>query len=550
MDQNVCPETKAPSFAQCVACAFSRYRKEEDGSFVLFGIYLFILMLLVGGLSVDIMRHDYSRLQMQGTLDSAILAAADLDQTLDPEEVVRDYFDKAGVLQFLDNVSVEQNINSRVVTADASMDVDTMFIRSLGIDSIGADAAGRAREEISDIEVSMVLDVSGSMGSFGRLDDLKVAAKSFVTTVLNSRDGALDRDDDVSISMFPYSTQVSLPPVLLDRMNLGRTHDRSSCVDLVATDFTSTSLNLSTWRKQTGHFDPFSYGGEDNPSPTATSYVCRTDAAMQSTLFSQNETALHSQIDDFQPNGNTSIDVGLAWGSAFLDPAMRTHTDDLVKAGEADEAFEDRPYDFGRNNTMKVLVVMTDGANTDQYRLKDAYNGSNLTDVWSDIQTNSDGEQVRRYWMKDTEINNKDGDSEWSEAYYRPDQDDWTNTLPGSAKRLTYEELWDSTSLIWHAYHGRYTQYNQASTFYSWRDSPRDFIGTSAKNSRMVSICNAAKAKDIIVYTIALDITEANAILMKQCATSANHYFNVTGEDLRYAFTAIASSINQLRLTQ
>jgi Flp pilus assembly protein TadG len=75
---------------------FTRFRREEDGSIILFSLFLFVLMILIGGMAVDLMRFETRRVHVQNTLDSAMLAAADLDQDLDPEAVVRDYFAKAG----------------------------------------------------------------------------------------------------------------------------------------------------------------------------------------------------------------------------------------------------------------------------------------------------------------------------------------------------------------------------------------------------------------------------------------------------------------------
>ena len=53
------------------------------------------------------MRYETQRTQLQYTLDRAVLAAADLDQTLDPQGVVEDYFSKAGMSDYLVRVIVE-----------------------------------------------------------------------------------------------------------------------------------------------------------------------------------------------------------------------------------------------------------------------------------------------------------------------------------------------------------------------------------------------------------------------------------------------------------
>ncbi|SEO07934.1 Tad domain-containing protein [Palleronia pelagia] len=533
--------------------ASGRFAREEDGSFVLFGIYLVIAMLLVGGVAVDIIRHDYERIRMQGVVDTAILAAADLDQTLDPEAVVRDHFDKAGVLERLDHVEVIENINSRVVSAQASMDVNTMFIRSIGMDKIGALAGGMAREDIRDIEVSLVLDISGSMADFSRIDNLKTAAKDFVSTVLSGVDDG--RENEVSISIVPYSTEVNIGSEMASLFALTDVHDFSHCVNFQSSDFDSIAMDLSLSRQQTAHFDPFTNGftfEERAPDPLLT--PCRADEAAEITYFSQDEAELHASIDALTPGGNTSIDVGLKWGAALLDPSMRTPITTLSALGKADPAFVGRPYDHDRNNTMKIIVVMTDGQNTYQYRLKDAYRGTALTDVWGAMITGASNPEDDgfRLSIDDDEYQDFDNDGRWEEDWWIPNRGRWYNSNWGgdTAHRMTYQELWSVASLGWHAYWGRYRQYNNADTYYSWKEIPYTNIGPATKDPRMTDMCEQSKDAGILVFSIALDVAESNATRMEDCASSDNHYFNVQGTELLYAFSAIASTINQLRLVQ
>ena len=73
-----------------VASALSWFRKAEDGSLTLLALLLVVMMIMMGGLAVDIMRYEATRTTLQNTLDRATLASASLRQTLDPEAVVND----------------------------------------------------------------------------------------------------------------------------------------------------------------------------------------------------------------------------------------------------------------------------------------------------------------------------------------------------------------------------------------------------------------------------------------------------------------------------
>ena len=107
----------------------ARFGKDESGVMTMFGIMMLMMMLLVGGIGVDLMRNEMERTRLQSTVDRAVLAAADLDQTRDPELVVADYFDKAGMSSYLSNVTVDEGLNYRIVMANARTVTPTQFMR-------------------------------------------------------------------------------------------------------------------------------------------------------------------------------------------------------------------------------------------------------------------------------------------------------------------------------------------------------------------------------------------------------------------------------------
>ncbi|MEO1733991.1 MAG: Tad domain-containing protein, partial [Pseudomonadota bacterium] len=104
------------------------FSDNESGTLTIFAVYIFILMLMIGGMGVDLMRIERDRALLQSTLDRAVLAAADLDQELDPEAVVNDYFDKAGLSDYLTNVDPQEGLNYRIVSAEAISTIDTQFM--------------------------------------------------------------------------------------------------------------------------------------------------------------------------------------------------------------------------------------------------------------------------------------------------------------------------------------------------------------------------------------------------------------------------------------
>ncbi|MGB8623866.1 MAG: Tad domain-containing protein, partial [Paracoccaceae bacterium] len=369
---------------------------------LLFGLFILILMLWAGGMAIDAMRVEATRTQLQNTLDRAVLAAADLDQSLDAKSVVEDYFDKAGLAQYLDADSItvdstraNNELSFRRVSATANAEVKSMFMQMLGIDSMIAASSGTAEEGITDLEISLILDVSGSMGSRSssgnsKIYELRQAAKDFVyymqcnpNASRGSGAACTVQPDKVSISLVPYSEQVTAGATLLDEMNVTDEHSYSHCVTFQQDQFLTPEIDPDTPLKRTGHFDPWSnYNSgyySSNPYAYDNNRTCRLDSWREIRPFVADYHELENRIDDLSAGGNTSIDVGMKWGSALLDPSTRdtiealTAKDDGSGSKVVDPAFWGRPYDYTQDYSMKVIVLMTDGVNTDQHYLKPEY---------------------------------------------------------------------------------------------------------------------------------------------------------------------------------
>lgn len=87
--------------------------------------------------------------------------------------------------------------------------------------------------------------------------------------------------------------------------------------------------------------------------------------------------------------------------------------------------------------------------------------------------------------------------------------------------------------------------------------SNNDKINCDATNGspydQAAALCTAMKAKDIIVYTVGFNISDSKAVtdLLSGCATSPGHYFLPnSGTDLKKAFKAIGQDITNLRISK
>ena len=548
------------------------FRDDESGVIVAFSVWFMLLILFVGALGVDVMRFESQRTRLQSALDQAVLAAADLDQKSPAASVVADYFDKFNVDAELTSTIVDEGLNYRNVQATARQIVPTQLLHMLNVDEMIAPAASEAEERVEGIEISMVLDVSGSMAGT-RIQRLQPAAIEFVDTVL-----ALSDAEDVSISIVPYATQVGAGESLLEEFRTSEGQDYSHCINFDSDDFDTTAMaplaNGSHTYKATQHFDPW-YEVEDsygltypNTNTTGTTRkrtgkytlpVCPNYEHSQILPLTNNTTLLYGRINGLVAGGNTSSDIGVKWGAALLDPSLQPVVTNLIAKGEVQSVFGGLPRAYSDPDSIKVMVVMADGQNTSQYYMRDEFRSGD-SNVWYDPEH----DRYAVYYNSRYYYQNQSGNYSISTSYREWSLNDinkngWSNSsnydpnddrLDGSLQvngffRLSNQELFARASNEWiddvlYKYIGSY----------NWDSSPRTYVGSTTKDNRMQDTCDAAKNAGVVIYTIGFEAGSHGEDELEDCASSPSHFFDVEGTEISEAFSAIAQSISQLKLIQ
>lgn len=574
-----------------------RFAQETDGSMTILSLFLVMIVFTAAGFAVDMMRYDRERVKLQYALDRAVLAAADLDQELCPRDVVVDYLSKENLDQYLvaDSVVVEpdtcgaQNARlagKRKVTASASMQVKTHFMQWSGVDTLASDATSVAEESIGNVEISLVLDVSGSMRGT-KLTNLKTAAKDFVDEMVSkSEDGKL------SISIVPYSEQVSVPDFLMNELNTIGANEVANCIDFRSTDFTTTDfdyydieddngnvIRAGDFIPQTLHFKDSGYNDFRADDNVVYSDICRRETATDQramAVIQKDATTLKEQIDLLQASGWTSIDVGLKWGLTLLDDSIQPLIARLSDTSNIPSEFDVRP---GRNRTadsLKVLVLMSDGENTRQHMVNAPYN----VDEASDIFWNEEAEEYSvydedndRYSWPGVSQTIREDDRRWTRYYYQ-DHAYGDGTLrryrctnyydgrcraintsdfrdypeSGEPEPLNWPDVWAHTEkaaiydLIESA-HGT----NEANEF--WNDSTTELRQWN-KDPRVYSLCAQAEEEEVLIFSIAFEAPEGVKPMLRTCAVEDGRYYEATGTQIEGVFDSISATIQNLRLTQ
>jgi Flp pilus assembly protein TadG len=339
--------------AKTLTALFQRFSRDTRANVaMIFALCVGVIGAATGG-ALDYSRAVAIGSELQAALDSGVLAAASLTQDRQAEQVVRAYVEAAisdhgDLIDTLElNVSSQSFFNSREVSASANLTMPTTLLGLAGVNTLTVNRRSSAIEQVRDIEISLVLDISGSMAGT-KIEELRAAAADFIDVVL------LDNPDRTSLSIIPYNGGVRLPRRVLRRGGLvdrpGNQLGGGACLDHGETypieiDIVDQELPILTW-------DGVEMVGDNESSHCP-------ERNEQSVFLSNDRENLKRRVDRLDAGGNTGLDVATAWGARALDPAWR---------GDLGGDFADRPAAYDDDETIKVLVVMTDGAATAQYR--------------------------------------------------------------------------------------------------------------------------------------------------------------------------------------
>ena len=446
---------------------------------LVWSLFMVLGLLAAAGIGISVQQAEMQRVSMQSVADNAVLAATDLDQLRDPKTVVEDYFDRAGMGDLLIRTNVETALNSRTVSALAEAELETFFM--ITPNEWAVRTFSQANETVENIEISLVLDISGSMRFDDRITPLRQAAKQFVDLVL-----AGDKVDGTTVSVVPYAGAVNPGPLLFDELGGTRDHNNSSCLFLENADFDHVGMPYQS-SSQIPHFHKWDI---------AWSHMdwgwCPSDD-MRIRPLQNDAEELKTFIDGMRLHDGTGTMFGMKYGLALLDPESEDELDVLEAAGELSDLGKDRPLAWDEPSSEKFIVLMTDGKITDQFQ------------------------------PKHTGFRDPDEDDDDNEKGDRDDEDG-----------IDHDKL------------------NAEVETNRQRNIGGDKrVKNRSKNlSNFYKVCNEAKDRGIMVFTIAYEAPPSAADEMRNCASSTSHFYEVDQLKVDAAFSSIARQINKLRLTQ
>ncbi|MBU2581173.1 MAG: hypothetical protein KJ622_05615 [Alphaproteobacteria bacterium] len=351
------------------------YLKDNKGTIApMFGL-LAIPMLAITGAAIDIGKAITAEKNMQNALDAAAVAAcgggtgqqtteeilrafmaAELDGTgmnlappADPNAPVADIAEYE--IELMDgDFTADGSLNPKVKTT-----IPTSILKLLGINSIDLEAQSAVKCGAKRLELSVVVDVTGSMnwyaGGRKKIDSMKDAATDLLDIFERNMDAGVTK-----IGLVPFSESVRLPSSLLPLVrdypsrtyrfkkngggNKWRTYELTDCVTERNGNhrFTDDAPGPGRW------INPmYSDDGDCRPSQTLMP-------------MTTNHAELQSVIDNLSPAGGTAGHLGTAWGWYMLSPNWQSVWPEASQ-----------PEVVNDDELIKATIIMTDGDYNTEY---------------------------------------------------------------------------------------------------------------------------------------------------------------------------------------
>ena len=367
---------------------FRNWRTDRRGNFAMIFAIALIPIITAAGAAVDISRAYVVETRLKAALDAAALAVggAPGQSNAQIQQMAQAFFAAnypAGKIGVPSALTVSQDGNT--VTLKVSADMPTTLMGIVGIDTMSIGANSQVTRMGKKLEVALVLDNTGSMGSNSKMTTLKTAAKNLITIISTA---ALN-PGDVKVAIVPFTVDV----------NVGTSNE--SATWLRWDEFPSTGGNNGNGNNGNGnngngnnsnngnkwggctifqiifgqcnnsggnsgsHADwdgcvmdrdqdydvkntlpPTGSGssGDEKRYPASDNAECDLQVIKP---LSSDWAALKNHIDNMKSAGNTNTTIGLAWGWNMLTPGAPLS----VAAAPA-------------SNLDKVIVFLTDGDNT------------------------------------------------------------------------------------------------------------------------------------------------------------------------------------------
>lgn len=353
------------AFASRLRGLIRSFASEEEGTIAIIFAIAFVPIIGLVGASIDYSQASSTRADLQAAMDSTALMVSKTAASLSPTELqdkasayFNALFNRPEATATINAVYASDTVKSVTITGAAS--VKTSFIGVVGFPKIDISTESVVKWGNIRLRLALVLDVTGSMDSAGKIGALKTASKALLTQL----QAAAVNNGDVYVSIVPFAKDVNVGTTNKNETWINwalwdakhgscskkpdKNHTKSECLD---DGGTWTVASHDTWNGCVTDRDQ-DYDTK-NTAPAvatpATLFPAEQYNACPTTIMalSYNWTNLNSKIDALSPNGGTNQAIGLQWGFQSLTSAPFT-----IPSKDPNYVYKE------------VIILFTDGLNT------------------------------------------------------------------------------------------------------------------------------------------------------------------------------------------
>lgn len=495
--------------------------------------------MLVGaiGLAMDVSQAYVVRQRLHGAIDAAALSAAASSQDADEiaarvvEFITANYPPEA--IGILNEDQIDVDVTQSEVTVTASARYPATFMSIFGYENISVSSAVVVAREIKGLEVVLVLDNTGSLGSTN-MSAVRTASKNFVQILFDR----VAEPEDIKIGVVPYAASVRVGRYGLGQFADGTAGYGTAFVTLPSgVSYTSSHSSSGNWNGCV-----VEHNNTNNYYSAAATHVANTKGQ----LWTTNATGLCSGAADCRGHG---------W-----DPSISTN--DPYPADVNDDYAG--PWDIYMSGR-----VISSGQECDDYS---GYSNSRCSSC-----TGSGGNCNKTYcycWRSqpnescpianvlplssdETTINATLDSMDYGGSTYSNIGMAWGMRMlspdePFIEGAAWGDEEWNKAIVLMTdgemSPSGTYSAY--------WPAGKTDADSIANLNARLLEVCAWLKAEpqNVVIYTITFDhatsdISDSTKAIYRQCATDDDHYFDAPSQaNLITAFEQISGALANLHL--
>ncbi|MCB2080651.1 MAG: hypothetical protein KDE55_23510 [Novosphingobium sp.] len=506
------------SIAKCVGALSRRFCRNERGNVAVIAGMLAVPALAISGAAIDFSRAIAARSELAAALDSALLSLARTPRGADDaaRTYIKDYVDDilhtngSDLHWQVDNLAQTDS----TIEATLSASVDTSVLGVLHLDEISVRITSEVTRENKKVEVALVLDNTGSMGSNGKIYALRAATNELLDILFATPRSA----EMVKVGMVPFVTSV----------NIKADGFKTAWIDKNG-EAQNNGINLDPQTGPTNHFALYAtmhgveWKGcvEARPSPYDVTdekpHPGDKDTLWVPYFWPDEPDYGWGYTNNYLPDGN--------WGSA-----EERQRDAHKYAGSWPSIDETGPTTRGPNKscpqplrplTNDVAVLKADANKMEPWNNSGTNIALGLSWGWrvlSPEEPFTEGVSYTDSQVQKVIILLTDGENTIV-SQNSHNKSDYNGYGYLSVGNLGTQSVWQAVTKV---------------------------------NDKVTTLCNSIKDKGIRLYTITFQLNDPQLkSIFKNCASSPSYYYDSPSNDeLKTAFRTIAIDLSNLRLSK